>query len=252
MKKLIATTLLTALTCCLTACDGNSEQDTSQTTSPLQTQATPPTSPTNNAAVTLDAPTDNDNPTVTDSADGMAIESLFLNPDEYGAVIGSGSINRVEWLAMLNQAAKLKASDYVRYELSSFADVDTSNPWFETVFPHYDGEVEVARQNNVIPLAAPPEDGDYCDCTGEITCNRLRVPPSGEYYFYPMSSATQVYAVVTAVNAMGFFGFDCLGTLLDFAVGLGVFEGVPGLGNLTQSQAEVILSVVNKFARTVQ
>jgi hypothetical protein len=160
----------------------------------------------------------------TDSAPIGPLPS-FTNPDEDGSITGSGPINRVQWLQRLNTAAGLQANSYVRHDYSSFDDVDINNPWFETMFPNYQGAVEVAYQNRVIDL---PADG----------------------LFYPSLSATESFAVITAVRALGFIDpstpYD---EILAIARDIGLFTTAPTTTNLTNGRANALISVVENIVR---
>ena len=147
-------------------------------------------------------------------------DSLFLNPEEEGSAIGNGPINRVQWLTMLSEAADLQASDDVRYNLSSFIDVDINNPEFQALFSNYAGAVEISFRNNLIVV---PEDSR----------------------FHPALSATEAFAVVTAIRAMGFYMDDTtLQDIFRIAQSINLFDGIPTSRNLTSDQANTMLAIV--------
>ena len=148
-------------------------------------------------------------------------DSDFLNPEDEGP----GQVNRLSWISDLVDAANLSAdiidSDPV------FLDVDMNNPFFEAQYPDYSGEVEIALQNNVISIE-------------ESKDNR----------FYPERAATEEFAVVSAVRALG-FTYESLGDIYQIANDIGIFVGTPSTDNLTINLADNILALVSEISKPV-
>lgn len=148
-------------------------------------------------------------------------DSTFLNSGEDG----SAAITRLKWISDLVKAANLKMVNDGGPK-SSYSDIDASNPYFESQFPSYiSGEVEIARQNNAIPIGLD---------------NR----------FYPERAATEVFAVVSAVKSLGFY-YENLQDIYTIANDCGIFIGTPTSDNLTTEQANSILNAVKSIVAPV-
>jgi uncharacterized protein YfaP (DUF2135 family) len=149
-------------------------------------------------------------PTPTPEPNGdVTPDSPFLNENGES---GSG-ITRQQWISDLVNHAGL--SMYNTNLNSSFSDVDEDNP--------FSWAIEIALQNGAIAISAAENN-----------------------QFYPAHSATEAFAVVSAVRALGFVYTD-LASCYTIANDCGIFEGAFSTNILTTSQAEAILNAVDEI-----
>ena len=140
-------------------------------------------------------------------------DSPFLNPnDESG-----GEITRQQWISQLVEHAELTM--YNTDVTSSFSDVDDDNP--------YSWAIEIALQNGAIAISE--DDGNK---------------------FYPERAATEAFAVVSAVRALGFVYTD-LADCYEIANDCGIFSGTPTTNNLTFVQLDAILVAVDSIVAPI-
>jgi len=144
---------------------------------------------------------------------GQTPDSLFLNPND----MSGGSISRQQWISQLIERAKLSMDNNV--EVPSYSDVDKDNP--------YAWAIETALQNGVIPIS-------------ESENNR----------FFPQLAATEAFAVISAVRALGFL-YESLSDVFAIANDCGIFSGIPTAQNLTSNQATAILISVSRISAPV-
>jgi hypothetical protein len=166
---------------------------------------------TTSADTTVLAPTAT--PAPSDKPTGDTPNSRFLSSRNGPG----GAITRQEWTSRLVERANLTMATN-RFE-SSYSDVDESSK--------YSWAIETARRNNATSVS--DEDGRK---------------------FYPDYAATENFAVVTAVRALGILYKD-LADLHSIANSTDMFVGTPSNKELTEEQAALILSAVDLISAAV-
>jgi hypothetical protein len=163
---------------------------------------------TTSATATVLVPTAT--PTPSDKPTGQTPNSRFLSSRNGPG----GAITRQEWTSRLVERANLTLVN--NSAKSSYSDVDENNKYF--------GVIETALQNNATSIS----DED-------------------DRKFYPDYAATETFAVVTAVRALG-FNYTDLADLFSVANSTGMFVGTPANKDLTEEQSALILSAVERIS----
>jgi hypothetical protein len=184
--------------------------------SPTQAPSGPTVSPSVSPAVSpTAAPTEAPTPTEAPSEPAEETpDSPFLNPDDES----SGEVSREQWISRLVASAEL--SMFNTSIDSSYSDISEDNT--------YSWPIEIALQNNAISIS------DFED-----------------NQFYPERAATEAFAVVTAVRALG-FAYEDLADCYEIANDCGIYSGTPQTSNLTSSQASSILQAVEAVVAPVE